>query len=427
MMLGTAFRITNRRDDRWVGGDKKGEVSRGSFSHLSETVMSNPYLPPEILDHVFDFLHDESETLKGCCVVSKSWVPRTRRHLFAEIKFNWARDLALWEKTFPDVANSPAYYTRTLLVGFTQLRRASLVEDGGWIRAFSRVESLGVDNGGAAYIEACRVSLAPCHKFSPTLKSLRVGPILLPYPGFFDFICSFPLLEDLKLTGRDDPRVEDSNPHGPQAVAPSTSPVFTGSLDFQVCGGAGRTVRRLLELPNGLHFRKLVLSWDQDLRWIAELVVMCSHTLESLAITDTTICTFVRICACTDSLFLSPVGPVLGSLNFSKATKLRDLVFRPKQQAIKWVAMALQTITPDHKDLRGISIYVNAVETEQTLGEATRRQWLDLDRLLIQLWESHSIRPTVRCARPGGQGKAMERHIRFLLPEITKTRIFDPV
>ncbi|KAF9643160.1 hypothetical protein BDM02DRAFT_3081141, partial [Thelephora ganbajun] len=55
-----------------------------------QTTMSNPrqfHLPPEILDYIIDLLHDKPETLKQCCLVSKSWVSRTRKHLFADIEF----------------------------------------------------------------------------------------------------------------------------------------------------------------------------------------------------------------------------------------------------------------------------------------------------------------------------------------------------
>ena len=65
--------------------------------------MSNPhrsYLPPEILDYIIDLLYDEVETLGECCLVSKSWVPRTRKHLFAEVAFQAAAELELWKKTF---------------------------------------------------------------------------------------------------------------------------------------------------------------------------------------------------------------------------------------------------------------------------------------------------------------------------------------
>ena len=96
-----------------------------------QPTMTKHYLLPEILDYTIDLLHDEPETLKRCCLVSKSWVPRTRKHLFAHIKFRTATDLGLWKKTFPDVANSLAYHTRTLIVGYPRLVTASDGEEGG--------------------------------------------------------------------------------------------------------------------------------------------------------------------------------------------------------------------------------------------------------------------------------------------------------
>jgi hypothetical protein len=64
---------------------------------LTQTAMSNPDLPPEILDYIIDLLHDEPETLKRCCLVSKSWVPRTRKHLFADIGFQTEEHLKSME------------------------------------------------------------------------------------------------------------------------------------------------------------------------------------------------------------------------------------------------------------------------------------------------------------------------------------------
>jgi len=58
--------------------------------------MSNPGLPPEILDYIVDFLHDNQNALKRCCLVSKSWIPRTRKHLFADIRFEDGTSLELW-------------------------------------------------------------------------------------------------------------------------------------------------------------------------------------------------------------------------------------------------------------------------------------------------------------------------------------------
>jgi len=257
--------------------------------------MSDPQLPPEILDYTIDLLHDEPETLKQCCLVSKSWVPRTRIHLFADIEFHSASDLESWKKTFPDVTNSPARHTHTLFVGCSQSVVAADAEEGGWIRAFSEVKRLNLDNGDQ-YLKFSVASLIPFHGFSPALKSLRISPIFIPFPEVFDLIFSFPLLEDLALKGHDESWLGD-DPDGPQAIVPSTSPAFTGSLDFHIFGGAGSAARQLLDLPNGLHFRKLALSCDrvQDIWWITEFLTRCSHTLESLDIHTlrrTSICTW---------------------------------------------------------------------------------------------------------------------------------------
>ena len=252
-------------------------TSNGSCILLAETTMPNPYIPQEILDYIVDLLHDKPETLKRCCLVSKSWVPCARKHLFADIQFRTEDDLRSWKKTFLNSANSPAYYTRTLFIDSPRAVTAADAEEGGWIRAFSGISSLDVDNG------AWYLNLAPFYNFSSTLKSLRLCPIAFPCPELFDLVCSSPLLEDLTITGRD-----ESSGNGycyePQTAVPPTSPPLTGSLGLNIFGGMGNTARRLLDLPNGLHFRKLAFSWHckEDLPWIMELIVRCSDTLECL-------------------------------------------------------------------------------------------------------------------------------------------------
>jgi len=103
--------------------------------------MSNSHLPREILDYVVGLLHDKPDALKQCCLASKSWVPRTRKYLFASITFNHADDLEAWKKTFPDPANSPAYHTRSLFVGCPRFVTAADAEEGGWISSLALYSS----------------------------------------------------------------------------------------------------------------------------------------------------------------------------------------------------------------------------------------------------------------------------------------------
>jgi len=145
------------------------------------------------------------------------------------------------------------------------------------------------------YPSVSEVSLAPFHNFSPTLKSLDVGPIAFPCPRLFDFVCSFPLLENLGLEGHNGAWLDEEDPYEPRIVIPSTSPVLSGNLEFHVLAGAAKIVRPLLDLPNGLHFRSPALSCEfmEDTQWVTELVTLCSHSLESLDILHTPRCAFI--------------------------------------------------------------------------------------------------------------------------------------
>ena len=232
--------------------------------------MSCP-LPPEIFDSIIDHLRDEPTTLKACCVVSKSWIHRTRTHLFARVEFyDLKSHVELWKKTFPDPPNSPAHHTRHLLI--RGILAATGEDTRGWIRAFHNLVHLQLEGTGWTY-GAYPVTLVPFHGLSPTLRSLRPT---CTSPGVLDPICSFPLLEDLALI---------SSSHRSDAWnIPPTSPKLTGSLTLSAPGGIPPVTRRLLSLPNGLHFTKISVHLDKDIHSVTDLVSSCSDTLESISV-----------------------------------------------------------------------------------------------------------------------------------------------
>ena len=55
----------------------------------------------------------------------------------------------------------------------------------------------------------------------------------------------------------------------------------------------------------------------------------------------------------------------------------------------------------------------------EMVGEQIFGQWLDLDRVLNQLWESCLTHPKVVCIAPKAS-QDMEDYIGYLLPEMTK-------
>ena len=108
------------------------------------------------------------------------------------------------------------------------------------------------------------------------------------------------------------------------------------------------------------------------------------------------------------------------------------MTFQLNSWNVEWVITALQTTTPKHRYLRQITIefsyYLTLVDVghgnnREAVGEASLRWWLDLDRLLVQLWESRSIHLTVVFTEAGD----MRDCIGHLLPEITKKGIIDLV
>ena len=237
--------------------------------------MSCP-LPPEILDLIVDHLCDERTTLKACCLVSKSWIPRTRKHLFAYIRIDptYRRRIQSWKQTFPDPSNSPAHHVSSL--NFQSIHVDTLTDPdlGPWIRSFNHVETLRTRLEPSALDQ---VSLVQLHGFSPILKSLYLGQTSISLSEVFNLVCSFPLLEDLSLyTYGPTSDISDWDP-------PSTSPKLTGSL--QIDGGIPSVARRLCDLPSGLHFSKMKLWCDkEDGTLTMDLVSRCSATLESFSI-----------------------------------------------------------------------------------------------------------------------------------------------
>jgi len=129
-------------------------------------------------------------------------------------------------------------------------------QEDGWIQSFSRVERLRSDFTWAAFNT---ISLFPFRNISASFMSLCIVSFSLPLPHVFNLIRFLPLLEGLTFTGYDVSVTNSDEPDGLPTVVPSASPPLTGSLEFLQCRGMADTMHRLLDLPKGLHFRKLNL------------------------------------------------------------------------------------------------------------------------------------------------------------------------
>jgi len=126
-------------------GSKPSKARRVTAAK-TETV-TVPRIPQEIIDEILDYFAADSDLsfLRSCALVSKSWVPSCRRHLFHTLEFTPGATLR-WSKTFRVPEKSPARYVKDLRVStggsdhlffkytpwFTNVETLTLLGDGGW-------------------------------------------------------------------------------------------------------------------------------------------------------------------------------------------------------------------------------------------------------------------------------------------------------
>ena len=245
-----------------------------SFRSAIIIIMPHPRLPAELLDDIVDNLHDSRDTLKNCCLVSKLWTHRTRKHLFAVVKLRTAKDRQAWKNSFPDPSTSPARYTKSLLVRFVEEVTAADAEGRGWISAFSRVEHFDLE------FDEPDISLFPFHGFSPALKSIHVEYSHFPCSRILNLIHSFPLIEDLSLIVWGGDPIDDID-----GLPTTIQPPLTGTLKINLQPEMGHIISKLFPPQNGLHFRKLDLVFCEPAFLVMSMLVeTCSLTLESLKV-----------------------------------------------------------------------------------------------------------------------------------------------
>ena len=123
---------------------------------------------------------------------------------------------------------------------------------------------------------------------------------------------------------------------------------------------------------------------------------------------------------------LFAVPPLSARINLVKATKLKDAAFMCRTDP-RWILTTLQTITPNHKLQQvslgmtsGVSLgHTDPAGIRHAIGESAFQEWLELDRLLVQLSESHSIHvKAFYFGYPGAAGRGERGRMNILLPEV---------
>ncbi|KAJ7460006.1 hypothetical protein B0H11DRAFT_2316106 [Mycena galericulata] len=174
--------------------------------------------PPDITDLVIDHLDGEAATLKACGLVCRQWFPRSRFHLFSELKlqvgsamkFKGCTDLDTMDKFMGLMDSSPSNILTTvrrlqLSYGDEQyIAKAHLLR----FPACPQLLDLSIGlprNSSRDVIAAIREQLAVVGGKFPSLSSLafRFHSSSINAAALFDVVACLPTLENLSLGGAD--------------------------------------------------------------------------------------------------------------------------------------------------------------------------------------------------------------------------------
>ena len=117
--------------------------------------------------------------------------------------------------------------------------------------------------------------------------------------------------------------------------------------------------------------------------------------------------------------------PRSAHVNLNAVTKLRDVEFTWWLHP-QLVVTTLRTIPHNHRGLRQITLALDSgiglgdqPDVRFAVGETAYQEWLELDRLLVQLCESRSIRLEVRHnLHMDADGSKERSRMKILLPEV---------
>ena len=238
-------------------------------------------IPNEVLDEILKHLIADSgscnNSLRSCSLVSKSWVPSCRRHLFHTIIFT-PRDVTRWLKTFPVPKESPAHYVKDL--------RFSLGGHYGAPEKFSKhtpwftnVEKMALTMNTTS--PASRTSFPARLPQSVTSLTIKAGGSGVGLVQMRDIMARLPNLNDLILSGPF--VVRSKSKKRLPGLGATLRGRFGGELQIRNGYTDEHIVNMLLEIPAGLHFTKLHVHADRAcLLQTVRLAEACCKTLVNL-------------------------------------------------------------------------------------------------------------------------------------------------
>ena len=244
-----------------------------------------PRIPREILDEILDHFATDPDrrSLQLCALVSKSWVPSCRRHLFHTTIFA-PRNTAKWVKAFPVPGRSPACHVRDL---HFRAEESNTIFDSKFsehVPWFTNVERMSLSGDG--HLNLLRFPLSWGLPQSVASLTIDGGSVFLRH--IRDIMVQLPNLNDLSLAGH----IVPGDRSVLLGIGMALRGRFGGKLRLHKGGSHWDTVKMLLEIPTGLHFTEVEIRAKYGCLSTMRLAEACSKTLVKLTYTADFHCKF---------------------------------------------------------------------------------------------------------------------------------------
>ena len=209
-------------------------------------------LPQELVEDIVDCLSHDRPTLEACSLVAKTWLPRSRHHLFGSVSLN-SESAKKWCSAIRPGPNGPSHLVRTLSLQQSQgrywLGAESLDDISDHFSSFRRVEDLSVAWLDLGDFEPGSLARHFAH-YGSSLRSLRLSYICADFSALITLLRLFPNLKDLLI------HTPDLCDDGPPLRISKTTPPYHGFLNLLSFDSASSPF--VLHLPAlGLQFSSI--------------------------------------------------------------------------------------------------------------------------------------------------------------------------
>ncbi|KAI0647585.1 hypothetical protein C8Q79DRAFT_636548 [Trametes meyenii] len=256
---------------------------------------SRGILPPELYDATIDYLEDDVESLRACGLACKTWLPRSRFHLFRNVRLRHADDVVRFRALVASVPGIAHYVRKLSLVadyaGVTA--EGAALEDDGWVNDTAELLPLftGVTTLALARVRWHALNDETRAAFAGVFKSVRR---LFLFEVSFNasrdviaFLSGFPMLQELcfeAVSWKDSPSPSETQ-DGSDEFAEAGS-MHLSYLFLDPKSSPTLVTEWLLQQPGEQCLRTIQLCWREleNTQLVGDLLEASGASLESLQV-----------------------------------------------------------------------------------------------------------------------------------------------